>query len=238
LIPVDFFTHILHYSLDIKFVQYEQMLVLWPVSLNMNRSVNQKVSLRKEEIYRVAAKLFREKGFNATGMRDIALEVGVEAASLYNHIRSKSELLQQCCFRMAGDFSSQLEEQELRIAGTSTCKLEAILRFHIRTWVTRLDEVLVATHESKYLEEPWLSEFMQERRRYMKRIEAIIRQGMDKSEIRQADPYPIMLTFMSTVRGIEFWHRKQQEVSAIALEEGLVDMIIKGMLPAPYSLRG
>jgi uncharacterized protein (DUF2342 family) len=139
---------------------------------------------------------------------------------------------------MAGDFSRQLEEQESRITCSSTSKLEAILRFHIRTWITRLDEVLVATHESKYLEEPWLSEFMQERRRYMKRIEAIIRQGMDKGEIRQADPYPIVLTFMSTVRGIEFWHRKQQEVTSIALEQGLVDMIIKGMLPAPSSLRG
>jgi AcrR family transcriptional regulator len=204
----------------------------------MNRSVNQKVNLRKEEIYRIAARLFREKGFNATGMRDIALEVGVEAASLYNHIRSKSELLQQCCFRVAGDFSRQLEEQEQQNNKSSTSKLESILRFHIRSWITRLDEVLVATHESKYLEEPWHSEFMQERRRYMKRIESIIRQGMDNGEIREADPYPIMLTFMSTVRGIEFWHRKQQEVSAIALEEGLVDMIIKGMLPANSSLRG
>jgi TetR/AcrR family transcriptional regulator, cholesterol catabolism regulator len=204
----------------------------------MNRSVNQKVNLRKEEIYRIAARLFREKGFNATGMRDIALEVGVEAASLYNHIRSKSELLQQCCFRVAGDFSRQLEEQEQQNNKSSTSKLEAILRFHIRSWITRLDEVLVATHESKYLEEPWHSEFMQERRRYMKRIESIIRQGMDNGEIREADPYPIMLTFMSTVRGIEFWHRKQQEVTAIALEEGLVDMIIKGMLPANSSLRG
>lgn len=204
----------------------------------MTRSVNQKVTLRKEEIYRVAARLFREKGFNATGMRDIALDVGVEAASLYNHIRSKSELLQQCCFRITEDFSRQLEEQEKRSGCSSTTKLEAVLRFHIQTWITRLDEVLVATHESKYLEEPWLFEFMQERRRYMKRIESIIRQGMEKGEIRQADPYPIMLTFMSTVRGIEFWHRKQQEVSAIALEEGLVDMIIKGLLPAPSSLRG
>jgi hypothetical protein len=42
---------------------------------------------------------------------------------------------------------------------------------------------------------------------------------------------------MSTVRGIEFWHRKQQEVTAIALEEGLVDMIIKGLIPEGSVLR-
>jgi AcrR family transcriptional regulator len=203
----------------------------------MNRPGKQKMSLRKEEIYRVATRLFREKGYNATGMRDIALEVGVEAASLYNHIRSKAELLQQCCFQMAGDFSRQLQEQEQRIGCAATVKLEAIMRFHIQVWINRLDEVLVATHESKYLEEPWLTEFMQERRKYMKRIEAIIRQGMADGEIRKTDPYPIVLTFMSTVRGIEFWHRKQQEVTAIALEEGLVDMIIKGLIPEGSVLR-
>jgi len=203
----------------------------------MNRSANHKMNLRKEEIYRVAARLFREKGYNATGMRDIALEVGVEAASLYNHIRSKSELLQQCCFRMAEDFSRQLQEQEQRPASLAVDKLEAILRFHIRVWITRLDEVLVATHEGKYLDEPWLTEFMQERRRYMKRIENIIRQGMEHGHIRQAEPYPIMLTIMSTVRGIEFWHRKQQEISAEALENGLVDVIIKGLLPLHSPLR-
>ncbi|MFN7280013.1 MAG: TetR/AcrR family transcriptional regulator [bacterium] len=199
----------------------------------MNRSANQKMNIRKEEIYRVATRLFREKGYNATGMRDIALEVGVEAASLYNHIRSKSELLQQCCFRMTGDFSRQLEEQEQRDSSLALEKIEAILRFHIRAWINRLDEVLVATHEGKYLEEPWLTEFMQERRRYMKRIEHIIRQGMDHGHIRRAETYPIMLTIMSTVRGIEFWHRKQQEVSAPDLEDGLVDVIIRGLLPIP-----
>ena len=195
------------------------------------------MNIRKEEIYRVATKLFREKGYNATGMRDIALEVGVEAASLYNHIRSKSELLQQCCFKMAGDFSRQLEEQEKRDSSLALDKLEAVLRFHIRTWVSRLDEVLVATHEGKYLEEPWLTEFMLERRRYMKRIEQIIRQGMDHGQIRQAETYPIMLTIMSTVRGIEFWHRKQKDISPEALENGLVDVIIKGLLPEPSSIR-
>lgn len=195
----------------------------------MNRPGNQKINLRKEEIYRSATRLFREKGYNATGMRDIALQVGVEAASLYNHIRSKSELLQQCCNQMADDFRRQLEEQEQRINCTASQKLEAILRYHIQVWITRLDEVLVATHESKYLSEPWLSTFMQERRKYMRRIEKIIGEGMEEGTIRKGETYPIMLTFMSTVRGIEFWHRKK-ELSAKALEDGLVDMMLQGLI--------
>ena len=52
-----------------------------------------KIETRKEEIIVTAAKLFKEKGFSAVTMRDIAKSVGIKAASLYNHINSKEELL-------------------------------------------------------------------------------------------------------------------------------------------------
>jgi hypothetical protein len=138
---------------------------------------------------------------------------------------------------MAGNFSRQLNEQEEHLGFTARQKLESILRYHIQVWILQLDEVLVATHESKYLEEPWLSEFMQERRKYMRRIEKIIREGMEEGTIRNTDPYPIMLTFMSTVRGIEFWHRKK-DLPAKALENGLVDMMLNGLIPPHTNHRG
>src|ERR1051325_4646194 len=65
---------------------------------------------RKDVIIAKAAKLFREKGFSATSMRDLAEHVGVEAASLYNHISSKAEILQEICFKTANNFMSHIEE--------------------------------------------------------------------------------------------------------------------------------
>ncbi|HCT23363.1 MAG TPA: TetR/AcrR family transcriptional regulator, partial [Chitinophagaceae bacterium] len=50
-------------------------------------------SSRKDIIVSKAASLFREKGYKATSMRELADAVGVEAASLYNHIHSKTEIL-------------------------------------------------------------------------------------------------------------------------------------------------
>lgn len=204
-----------------------------PAAQNMNRTTSRKDNSRKIEINRVAAKLFREKGYKSTGMRDIAVEVGVEAASLYNHIRSKSELLQQICFRMANDSRVHLDEIEGDKCHTAPDKLEAILRYHINIWVNKLDEVLVTTYESRYLEEPWLSDFMLERRQYMKRLEAIIRQGIDAGEICSTEPYTIVLTMMSMVRGIEFWHRKNNDISSFKLAHEMVTMLLKGLLPRP-----
>jgi AcrR family transcriptional regulator len=45
-------------------------------------------------------------------MRDLAEAVGVEAASLYNHIKSKTELLHELCFSVANRFLHKIDEIE------------------------------------------------------------------------------------------------------------------------------
>ena len=64
---------------------------------------------KKEFILLKASAMFREKGFPATSMRDLAESVGIEAASLYNHIQSKSEILQEIVFRMANECNVHME---------------------------------------------------------------------------------------------------------------------------------
>jgi AcrR family transcriptional regulator len=195
----------------------------------MARISRKKTSTRKESIALAAARLFRERGFSATGMRDLAVEVGMEAASLYNHIRSKAELLQEICFRIAHAFTAQLDALERDERLTSLQKLEAVLRFHIRMWVEQLDEVLVTNNESLYLDEPHLSAFLNERRVYVRRLESIIEDGIRSGQIRQIEPYAAVLTLLSAVRGIEFWHRTRKNVSAQQLEDSMVSNLVNGL---------
>jgi TetR/AcrR family transcriptional regulator, cholesterol catabolism regulator len=198
----------------------------------MARIRNKKNETRKEVITAAAARLFREKGYSATGMRDLAGEVGVEAASLYNHIRSKAELLQEICFRTANLFTAQLNELENDVRLTSLEKVESILRSHIRMWVKCPDDMLVMNNEARYLEEPYLATFLNERRLYVRRLEAIMEDGVRKGEIRPMETYTAVLTLMSVVRGIEFWHRTKKNISAESLEENMVTHYTEGLRKA------
>jgi AcrR family transcriptional regulator len=195
----------------------------------MARIPNKKKSSRKETITLAAARLFREKGFSATGMRDLAGAVGVEAASLYNHISSKAELLQDICFRIANAFTTQLDELEGNTGIPEIDKIESVIRFHIRMWVERLDEVLVTNNESRHLPEPYLSTFLNERRIYVRQLEMIIEQGIRKGQIRKIEPYAVVLTLLSAVRGIEFWHRTKKNITARQLEDSMVANLINGL---------
>src|SRR5687767_12201212 len=134
----------------------------------MAKIKSNKNSTRKEVILLKASQLFREKGFTATSMRDLAEHVGVEAASLYNHINSKAEILQEICFKVANQFMSHIEEVSARECSAIE-KMEDILRFHIRQMIHNYEEVYVADREWKHLEDPYLFNFQNQRRTYRQR---------------------------------------------------------------------
>ena len=85
---------------------------------------------RKEQVIRKAAELFKEKGYAAASMRDLAQLLGIEAASLYSHIKSKEEILQKICFRMANAFFKNLDSVEQDNL-SPTDKLNQAIRKHI-----------------------------------------------------------------------------------------------------------
>lgn len=187
-----------------------------------------KNSPRKEVIITKASQLFREKGFNATSMRDLAEHVGVEAASLYNHIKSKSELLQEICFKVANNFMAHMEEVIVSDR-PAIAKLDAILRFHINQMLHNYEEVYVGDREWKHLEEPYLSNMRSQRRIYRQHIASIIEDGIRKGEIRKIDAPTAVLIMLHAIGGIESWHRSQQKISGEMLEENMMMIMIEGI---------
>jgi len=187
-----------------------------------------KNSSKKEVITQKAAALFKTKGYSSASMRELAKTIGVEAPSLYNHIGSKSELLQIICFKVASAFTSHLDVTES--AGKSVPeKVAAIIRFHIGMMLNDFDEVYVANHEWKHLKEPYLSNFLNQRRGYEKRFVQLVGNGIEAGELKKTDPYVAVLTILSAVRGLEFWQQHKKNISAATLEDDMVNHLLNGI---------
>ena len=64
---------------------------------------------KQQRILEVAIELFKEKGYPASSVRDLATKLNIKAASLYAHIRSKEEILEWICFGVAQEFFDELQ---------------------------------------------------------------------------------------------------------------------------------
>lgn len=194
----------------------------------MARIQTEKDVSRKEVIIKAAARLFREKGYKAASMRDLAVKVGVEAASLYNHIRSKAELLHDICFNVANLFFDHIATVEAMDVPAIE-KLETLLRFHIRQMLENFEEVYVSDREWRYLAEPYLSNYQNQRRSYRRRFAAIIQQGIEQGQINKIDASTAVLIVLHAVGGIDSWHRSTHKVSGLELEENMVTILVEGL---------
>lgn len=183
---------------------------------------------RREVIIEKAAHLFKEKGFKASSMRELADSVGVEAASLYNHISSKNEMLSIICYDVANRYMQKMEEVEA-LSISIIEKIETLLRYHIQGMLTKFEQVYVSDREWKHLQEPYLDNFKSQRKVYRKRFAALIEKGIKQKEIKKIDAPTAVLILLHAVSGIESWHRSNAKISGNELEENMVTILVNGL---------
>lgn len=183
---------------------------------------------RRAHIFVEAAKLFKAKGYSATSMRDLADKVGLEAASLYNHIKSKEEILQNICFDISGRYVAQLADIE-QSHSTTIFKLQAIINLHITMIAGNREEVFVCNNEWKHLSEPDLSRFKEIRRDYESRFLAIIKQGIANGELRDVNPTTALYTILSAVRWVEIWYAPSKGVPVEEISNDISAILLNGL---------
>lgn len=171
---------------------------------------------RKQHIHAEAAKLFRDKGYNATSMRDIALAVGIEPSSLYSHISSKEQLLRKICFECGDTFLKGLQSI-LSEGGGPAETLRKLIRMHVAIAHHDVTVITVFNDEWRHLTEPELTEFVKMRKRYEDQCLGIIRQGMQEGSFRRIDSQVALSTVLSALHWIyrskSFLHQNAGEVA-------------------------
>ncbi len=179
-------------------------------------------------ILKEAAKLFKDKGFGGTSMRDLAEKVGMEAPSLYYHIGSKDEILEKICFDVACTYLSHLEELELSNEPYLD-KMKSLIRLHVRMMISNGPEVSVTNHDWKYLSKEKLVEFKELRRLYENQLTTLIESGIDAGELAPVNATVAVFTLLSSLRWIEYWWKPQRGISAKELENSIITILLNGI---------
>lgn len=183
---------------------------------------------KKDIIQEAAAQLFRDKGYSATSMRDLAEAVNLKASSLYNHIASKEEILRNICFDNARRFISGMEKVEQSGAAPPE-QVRALLALHIRTAMEDTTSVTAFNDEWRHLNEPYFTEFETLRKDYEQRFRKILKAGMESGAFRQMEPNIMLYTLFSSVRWLYDWFQSGKSLSAEAVEAEVVELLMGGL---------
>jgi AcrR family transcriptional regulator len=184
------------------------------------------MSARREELTRIAARLFAERGYQGTSLADLAEALGVQKPSLYHHIASKEDLLWEVAWEGAEAFHAALDAVPGEAPTTERIRLA--LRAHLAVVAAQLDVATVFVREWRYLGGERRERFVAERRRYEERIRDLFRDGLERSELRtDLDVATAALLFLSAANWAYAWLRPGADTDELA--DRLYAVLLDGM---------
>lgn len=183
---------------------------------------------RKDQILAAAERLFREKGYLATSVRDIGQAVGVQGASLYHHIGGKEELLWEIASRAAEEFFAAL--QPVMAADIATpLKLRRAVVAHVGVIARNLDAAAVYFNEWRHLNVKRRAEFTRRRDEYEACFRAILWQGMREGLFTVPDEKFAARFVLSALNWTHQWYRPDGLMTPEEIGGTLADLVLNGL---------
>jgi AcrR family transcriptional regulator len=195
-----------------------------------------------ELILRSSARIFAEKSYHSTSMRDIARSTGVSLAGLYHYCKSKEELLfliQDHCF---GRVLQRLEE---RLSGESdpTAKLRIFIDNHLSFFAANMAEMKVLSHEAESLGGDLHEHVSSRKRQYTRMARKIIsevqqaagpdrapRAGRLKKTSRPVDTTVATYALFGMMNWIYNWYDPRGKLSVSQLVDNITRLFLSGFL--------
>lgn len=186
-----------------------------------------KQETRKDEIIKTAAKLFRDKGYSAVTMRDLAKAMGIKAASLYNHINSKQDILKEIIISLAEEFTDGMKTIKSS-QGTTIHKIKNIVKLHVDITSRNTFGMASLNNDWMHLEEK-LDYYLQLRSNYEDEFRNILIEGIKNKEIVDSNVDVTLFSILSTLRSLYIWIPNIEDLNPEELAQNLSNVLINGI---------
>lgn len=183
---------------------------------------------RREEVFAAAERLFAERGFHATSVRDIAEALNIQGGSLYAHIESKDELLEGIVTAAADRFF-QAAEPIVRSDLLTLEKLRRVIVAHVHVITGNLPAAAVYSTEWRHLGEPKRREFAARRNAYEQIFRGLVHDCIREGTFADLDEKFAALLILSSINWIYQWYRPQGAMTPDEIARKLTDMLFNGL---------
>ena len=190
------------------------------------------VRTKHEELLSAAVRLFRERGYHATSMQDLAEAVGVQRGSLYHYIEAKEDLLWEIMDRTISQLLRAVEATTA-MPGSAAERLRRAVSAHLEVGAQRPDEMTILHVELKSLTGAHRRHMVTLRDRYQEVFRAVIRRGISAGEFRKVDPKATVFAILGACNWFTQWYRPGGEQDHTAFATAFCDLFMQGLESGP-----
>ncbi|HKI49728.1 MAG TPA: TetR/AcrR family transcriptional regulator [Desulfobacteria bacterium] len=184
------------------------------------------------EIHGVVTRLFAQKGYHNTSMREIARDLGMNQSSLYHYFASKEEILYTLINDAMDEALNTLEE----ICKTDISphgKLNRVLSFYTNYYTGDLDRLRLLVNEQGNLGEDYRRILIKKERRYVHLIQSILKALADEGRMKPIPPVVATFAFFGMVHYTIKWYHKNGSVKSGELADYFLEIFTNGIFLQP-----
>jgi AcrR family transcriptional regulator len=189
-----------------------------------------------EHILRTSARIFAEKSYHSTSMRDISRATGVSLAGLYHYCKSKEELLfliQDHCFGRV------LERVEQRLKGIDDPleKLRLLIENHLSFFAANMAEMKVLSHEAESLAGDLHKHVSTKKERYAKLARKILREIQEQHQpAARIDLTVATYALFGMMNWIYNWYDPAGKLKVSHLVDNITQLFVSGFVSDSNSM--
>jgi AcrR family transcriptional regulator len=184
-----------------------------------------------QRILKTAAKIFAEKGFHHTSVRDISRATKMSLSGLYYYFSTKEELLfliQERCFLTLLQRWEQAANSNLDIRA----RIRAFAENHLSFFLHNMPEMKVMAHEDESLTGEFNDKILVLKRRYVKVITDLIGELQGQEDGKGIDLRVATFALFGMMNWIYTWYQPKRDLPLAQLIEQMLRIYFFGLLKA------
>lgn len=189
------------------------------------------VSVRntRSDVIDAAGRLFAERGYHGTSMRDLGKELGLLGSSLYSHVDSKQDLLVEVVEEGARLFEASAEQAKAT-PGTARDRLAALVAGHVGVVLDNVNVARTFLNEARMLDTEHRERIVQARDHYEGVFRSVLADGVGDGSFRSdIDPKTASIYILSVLNALERWYDPAGPLDRDELIEELQRFVVDGV---------
>ena len=187
------------------------------------------MSNSRADVVTAAGRLFAERGYHGTSMRDLGRELGLQGSSLYSHITSKEDLLVEVVEQGADLFEASAAAA-LQSSAEPAEQLRALIAGHLAVVLDHLDTARTFLNEARALDDDHRQRVVKARDRYEHAFRDVIRRGKERGVYGpEVDPKVAAIFILSILNAVDRWYSASGRLSRGELVDELYSFVSSGL---------